>query len=110
MTTKYLVKHGPKGDHSGISIMTANKDYAEGYAAGINHATQGAWRYVEEVQAIPEGTKVRVWPGALEGRSIDTTIRKGHGILLIGGTPCQWVEDYAGGIALTHIEVIGEEK
>lgn len=107
---KYIVKHGPEGDMSGISTITDNRDYAEGFAAGMNHASKSAWRYIEEVKPIPGGTPVRFWPGSREGRSVTSVIRKGGHLILIGGTPCQFVEDYTGGVAVTHIEVIEEES
>lgn len=110
MTTKYLVKRGPEGNMAGISIMTASKEYADGYAAGLNHSGKRYWHYVEEIEALAPGTKVRIWPGSMEGRSIDTTIRDGYGIALMGGVPVQWVDDYSGCIALTHMKVIEEES
>jgi len=50
------------------------------------------------------GTHVLAFPGTREGRALVTRTRSA--VVSIGGVPCVLVEGYAGGIALTHIEVI----
>jgi len=57
-----------------------------------------------EPGCLPVGTRVLAFPGSRGGRAILTRTRSSVGF--IAGTPCVWVEGYAGGIALTHIEVL----
>jgi len=52
----------------------------------------------------PVGTPVRYWPGVRSGEGRESVTRTPAWV--VGGhTPCVSVEGYAGGIALTHIEV-----
>lgn len=54
---------------------------------------------------IPVGTPVRYWPGAREGKGRESVTRSD--VWSLGGhTPVVLVEGYAGGIALTHVEII----
>lgn len=57
--------------------------------------------------AHPVGTPVLAFPGAREGRALHTRTRTPAWNL--GGRPVVSVEGYAGGIALTHIEIIEED-
>ncbi len=53
--------------------------------------------------AHPIGTPVKFWPGLREGDGLDSQTRSGA--WLVGGhTPVVLIENYAGGIALTHVE------
>lgn len=57
-------------------------------------------------EELPSGTLVRYWPGAREGAGTISRTRSevwelGH------GTPVVKVDGYSGGIALTHVEVLG---
>jgi hypothetical protein len=53
----------------------------------------------------PVGTPVRAWPGTLGGgRYLDTSTRT-RAWLLGGHTAVVSVDGYAGGIALTHVQV-----
>lgn len=56
----------------------------------------------------PVGTRVRYWTGVREGEG-----RKGvttHEATLLGGhTPVAWIEGARGCVALTHVEVEGDE-
>ena len=54
--------------------------------------------------ACPVGTAVLAFPGSREGRALMTRTRSTA--WLVGSEPVVMVEGYAGGIALTHIEVI----
>jgi hypothetical protein len=51
----------------------------------------------------PAGTPVTYWPGVREGDGRASRTRTPA--WLVCGKPCVSVEDYPGGIALTHIEV-----
>ena len=53
----------------------------------------------------PIGTQVRFWPGTREGQG---KVSKTSSVasVLGGHTPVVWVEDYAGCIALTHVEAL----
>lgn len=55
----------------------------------------------------PVGTPVRYWPGTRRGLGRDGVTRTPA--WLVGGTPVVSVDDFSGGIALSHIEVIGSE-
>lgn len=52
----------------------------------------------------PVGTQVLAFPGAREGRALLTRTRS-EAWQVASGTPVVAVEGYAGGIALTHIEI-----
>lgn len=52
-TTKYVVKRGTD-PAKGISLRTTNKDYAEGFAAGLNHTGKKYWYRVEEIKENQE--------------------------------------------------------
>jgi hypothetical protein len=60
----------------------------------------------------PEGTRVRFWPGARWGDDGETELPAKKGLtrsaawLLGGHTPVVMVTGQAGGVALTHVEVI----
>lgn len=54
----------------------------------------------------PIGTQVWFWPGVKEGTPLISKTRSAA--WLIGQEPVVSVENYAGGIALTHIEVVGD--
>lgn len=54
--------------------------------------------------AHPVGTRVLAFPGTQEGRALHTRTRTPAWD--IGDTPVVSVEDYPGGISLTHIEII----
>lgn len=102
----YLVKRGTV-PFEGITTITDDKAYAEGFVAGLNHAGKRYWHRVEEIEPIPAGTLVRYWPGARDGDGQVSTIREGSTLRLVGGTPTQMVVG-AGPIAMTHIETIQE--
>lgn len=53
----------------------------------------------------PVGIPVRVWPGTTEGRHLDTVTRT-PAWMLGDHTPAVSVADYAGGIALTHVQIL----
>ncbi len=53
----------------------------------------------------PPGTPVRFWPGVKDGEGILSRTRS-KAQILSGDTPVVWVEDYAGAIALTHVQVV----
>lgn len=55
--------------------------------------------------AHPVGTPVRYWPGLRRGDGIESVTRT-PAWCMGGHTPVVTVEGYAGGIALTHVEVI----
>lgn len=52
----------------------------------------------------PVGTQVLAFPGTREGRVLLTRTRS-EAWAVASGTPVVSVEGYAGGIALTHIEI-----
>jgi hypothetical protein len=54
--------------------------------------------------ACPIGTPVLAFPGSRDGRALMTTTRSTA--WLVGPEPVVMVEHYAGGIALTHIEIM----
>ena len=56
-------------------------------------------------EALPPGTAVLAFPGSREGRAILTTTRS-EPWTLPSGERVVLVDGYAGGIALSHIEVI----
>ena len=100
--TVYMVKRGPE-PWAGVTIITDNKDFADGYVEGLNHTTKRSWHRVEPVEPLPAGTPVRYWPGARHGEGNLSTIQEGTTLRLIGGTPCQWVTG-EGNVSMTHIE------
>ena len=53
------------------------------------------------------GTPVRYWPGARVGNGVESRTRTT--VQTRGGSAVVWVEGYGAFIALTHIEVVGEE-
>lgn len=53
----------------------------------------------------PVGTPVRYWPGVREGAGTESKTRS-EAWLMGGHSVVVKVEGYAGGIALTHVEVI----
>lgn len=57
--------------------------------------------------AHPVGTPVRYWPGLRRGDGIESVTRT-PAWAMGGHTAVVSVEGYAGGIALTHVEVLGE--
>lgn len=59
-------------------------------------------------ESFPAGTPVRFWPGARVGEGQVSRTRGQAWVLC--GTAVVSVEDYAGGIALTHVDVIGHER
>lgn len=102
--TAYMVQRGTE-PWAGISIITESSEYAEGFAAGLNHCTKRHWHRVEEVEPLPAGTPVRYWPGARHGEGKESTIS--GPFRMVGGTPCQYVTG-AGAVAMSHIETIQE--
>lgn len=104
--TMYMVKRGTV-PWEGITIITADKAYADGFVAGLNHTGKRHWHRVEEVEPIPAGTPVRYWPGARHGDGQVSTIREGSTLRLVGGTPTQMIVG-AGPVAMTHIEPLKE--
>jgi len=54
----------------------------------------------------PHGTPVRYWPGARVGEGRPSTVR-GTAWVMPSGDAVVCVQDCAGGIALTHVEVAG---
>ncbi len=63
-------------------------------------------RAVDEFnQRVPIGTSVRFWPGFREGDGRLSRTRSGAW-LLGGHTPVVMVEDYVGGIGLTHVDIL----
>jgi len=57
-------------------------------------------------ERYPVGTPVHFWPGFLTDEPKVSTTRSPAEILS-GHTPVVWVEDYAGAIALTHVQPLG---
>lgn len=53
------------------------------------------------------GTRVLAFPGSRDGRALMTRTRTPA--WYVGSKPCVSVEGYAGGIALSHIEVLSLE-
>lgn len=54
------------------------------------------------------GTPVRYWRGVRDGQGVESRTRTR--VQMLGGhTAVVWVEGYASCVALTHVEVIGEE-
>lgn len=104
---QYIVIRGKK-PWQGISLITDEKKYAEGFAAGVNHCSKKYWHRVEEVEPIPAGTPVRYWSGPREGEGRESKIRFDR-LSMIGGTVGQYVTG-AGFIAMTHIETINKEN
>lgn len=62
-------------------------------------------RTTQPDESLPVGTQVLAWPGSRDGRAMLTRTRTPVW-RLNGGDPVVSVEGYAGGIALTHIEVM----
>ena len=58
--------------------------------------------------ANPPGTPVRFWPGARLGEGQFSRIRSSAWALL-SGQAIVCVDGYPGGIALSHVEVLGPE-
>lgn len=73
-----------------------------------SRAAERAQREVADFDAkFAPGVQVMFWPGLREGEGrLSTTSGKAW---ILGGTPVVSVGDY-GGIALTHVEVVGHER
>ena len=55
------------------------------------------------------GTPVRYWLGAKSGSPSGTAKVRGPAFLAGGHTPVVWLVGVSGYVALTHVEVIGDE-
>jgi len=65
-----------------------------------------AQREVDEFNRVHAvGTAVRIWPGARDGRSIDTRTRT-KALVLGGHSAVVWAEALSSCITLSHVEVI----
>ncbi len=72
---------------------------------GATAMTESQRTEAPKMGALPVGTVVLAFPGSRDGRAILTTTRS-EPWTLPSGADVVMVEGYAGGIALTHIEVM----
>lgn len=61
------------------------------------------------VDTLPEGTAVLAWPGSRDVPPLVTTTR-GEPWTLPAGDRVVMVDGYAGGIALTHVDVLPDDE